>query len=132
MKDNRLKNGYKAEEKFVLECLERDIVVSKPIFNIEPYDFIIEKENKLYTVQVRKAWIDKKGRNIACLKTSYPRSNKINLTSQNTRIDFIAILTENNEWYIIPRLKIAHLKSGIAVSKQGNYQKYLNNFDFEL
>lgn len=130
MSNNKLKNGYMTEEKFILECLKRDLTVSRPIFNIEPYDFIVEKDNKLYTVQVKKAWVDKKNRNIACLKTSYPRSDKINSITQNERVSYIAILTEQEEWFIIPRIVIANLKTNIAVSKKGNYGKYINNFDF--
>lgn len=132
MENNRLVNGYKTEEQFVLDCIDKNIIISRPIFNIEPYDFIIEKDNKLYRVQVRKSWIDKEGRNLACLKTSYPRSNKINLTTQNDRIDFVAIYTESKDWYIIPRKAIQHLKSNISVSKNGNYGKYYNNFNFDL
>lgn len=130
--NSKLLNGYRTEEKFILVCLENNIHISRPIFNIEPYDFIVEKSNMFYTVQVKKSWIDKKRRNIVSLKTSHPRSNKVNVVSQNERVNFIAILTENDEWYIIPRVKIDNIKSGIAVSKKGNYAKYYNNFNFEL
>ena len=130
--NSKLLNGYKTEEKFILACLENNIHISRPIFNIEPYDFIIEKDNVFYTVQVKKSWVDKKGRNIVTLKTSYPRSDKVNLVSQNERVNFIAVLTEDNEWYIIPRIELGNIKSGIAVSKKGNYARYYNNFNFEF
>ena len=69
----KLKNGYIAEEKFALECLSRNIPISRPLFNTEPYDFIIECEKKFISVQVKKSWKDKKGRNVVCIKSSYPR-----------------------------------------------------------
>ena len=52
--NSKLKNGYKSEELFILECLKNDIPISRPIYNIEPYDFIVEVDNKFYSVQVKK------------------------------------------------------------------------------
>lgn len=130
-RNNKLKNGYKTEELFILKCLENEISISRPIFNIEPYDFIIEKENAFYSIQVKKSWKDNKNRNIVSLKSSYPRSSKTKVASKNERVSFIAILTEDDEWYIIPREQIKDIKSGIAVSQKGRYAKYLNNFKFE-
>ena len=89
---NKLKNGYLTEEKFIIECLERDIPISRPIYNTEPYDFIIEVNNRFLSIQVKKSWIDKKGRNIVCLKSSYPRSSKINRVGEHKNVDYIAIL----------------------------------------
>lgn len=129
--NSKLKNGYQTEELFILECLKNDIPISRPIYNIEPYDFIVEVDNKFYSVQVKKSWKDKKGLNIVCLKNSYPRSNKVNVVSKNLRVDFMAIITEDKKWYIIPREKIEHIKSNIAVSQKGNYKKYLYNFKFD-
>lgn len=129
--NSKLKNGYKTEEIFVLKCLENDISISRPIFNIEPYDFIVEKENIFYSVQVKKAWIDNKNRNIVCLKSSYPRSAKTRVASQDERVNFVAILTDKGDWYIIPRKEIMNIKSCISVSRKGRYAKYINNFDFK-
>ena len=53
-RNSKLKNGYETEEKFILKCLKHEISISRPIFNIEPYDFIVEKDNKFYSVQVKK------------------------------------------------------------------------------
>lgn len=126
-----LKNGYMTEEKFVLECMERDISVSRPIFNTEPYDFIVEANQELLRVQVKKAWKDAKGREMVCLKSSYPRSTKEHVASQNVRVDFIAAISTTGEWYIIPRRVLQHIKSNIAISHKGEYSKYINNFDFQ-
>ena len=38
----KLKNGYLTEELFIIECLQREIAISRPIYNIEPYDFVCE------------------------------------------------------------------------------------------
>ena len=125
-----LKNGYIAEEKFVLECMEKDITVSKPISNTEPYDFIVENKNgKLLKIQVKKAWIDKKGRKIASLKSSYPRSKIRKVASKSERVDYICVYSDDG-WYNIPRKEVEHIASNIADSKTGEYAKYLNKFAF--
>ena len=51
----KLKDGYLAEELFILECLRRDIPVSRPVFNVEPYDFVCEIHGGFVSVQVKKS-----------------------------------------------------------------------------
>lgn len=125
----KLQNGYIAEEKFVLECLSRNIPVCRPIFNVEPYDFIVELVDGFVSIQVKKAWVDYKKRNIVCLKTSYPRSKQKYIIGQKSNVDFLAIITDEQEWYIIPRTLIVD-KYNICVSHKGNYRQYYNNWEF--
>jgi hypothetical protein len=124
-----LKNGYEAEERFVLECLKKDIPISRPIYNVEPYDFVVESCGVMYRVQVKRSWVDDKGRNMVCLKSSYPRSNKSNIVGQNDRVDFVAVLV-SDDWYIVPRDAIQQIKSQASFSCSGKYGKYINNFAF--
>lgn len=126
---DKLRNGYMAEEKFILECLSRDIPISRPIYNVEPYDFIIQHNNKFYSVQVKKSWINKKGGHIVCIKSSYPRSNKKNVVSENT-VDYLAVLDGYWDWYIIPCGAFRGKVSNISVSEKGVYGKYFNNWEF--
>ena len=125
----KLKNGYLAEEKFVVECLNRNIPISRPIYNIEPYDFVVEVNGHFLSVQVKKSWVDKKGRNVVCLKSSYPRSNKIKTVGEQTNVDYLAVLVDYWDWYIIPRNAIKDIKSNIYVSKKGQYKDYYNNWN---
>lgn len=124
----KLKNGYLTEELFIIECLQREIAISRPIYNIEPYDFVCEINKCFVSVQVKKSWKDKRGLNIVSLKTSYPRSDKCNIITHDDRVDFIAAYVEEDGWYIIPRKVIKNINSNIAVSKNGKYAKYLNMF----
>jgi hypothetical protein len=126
----KLKNGYVAEEKFILECLSRNIPISRPIYNVEPYDFIVEIEGKFISVQVKKSWVDKKGRNIVCIKSSYPRSAKYKYVNKNL-VNYLAVLVNYWDWYIIPCEAFDGKKSNIAVSKKGAYSHYLNNWSFK-
>lgn len=125
----KLKNGYLAEEKFVVECLNRNIPISRPICNIEPYDFVVEVNGHFLSVQVKKSWVDKKGRNVVCLKSSYPRSNKTKTVGGQTNVDYLAVLVDYWDWYIIPRNAIKNIKSNICVSKKGAYKDYYNNWN---
>ena len=119
------------EEKFALCCLERDIPISRPIFNTEPYDFIIEIDGTFKTVQVKKSWKDKKGCNVVSLKSSYPRSDIKRTVGERKNVDYLATLVDDSEWYIIPRSVIENVKSNISVSIKGRYKDYYNNWDFE-
>lgn len=131
MLNSKLKNGYITEEKFILECMERDLTVSRPITNTEPYDFIVETHSgKLVRVQVKKSWKDEKNRQVVCLKSSYPRSGLSKTASQNDRVDYISVLSTDG-WYNIPRKELNGIKANICVSKSGSRAKYLNNFSFE-
>lgn len=129
--DKRLKGGYLAEELFILECVKRDISVSRPVFNVEPYDFICEIRGEFISVQVKKSWTDKKGRKMVCLVTSSPRVKERRSLSQDKRINYFAVLVDDVDWYIVPRKAFAHVKRQTCLSNHGPYKKYLNNFDFE-
>lgn len=130
MLNSKLKNGYIAEEKFVVVCMENDLTISRPITNTEPYDFIIEtKSGKLVRVQVKKSWEDEKHRQMVCLRSSYPRSKIRNIASKNDRVDYISVLSKDG-WYNIPRKELEGISSNICVSKTGSRGKYLNDFSF--
>lgn len=120
-----------AEEKFALCCLDKDIPISRPIYNTEPYDFIVEVNGVFKSVQVKKAWKDKKGRNVVSLKSSYPRSDIQTTVGERENVDYLAVLVNYWDWYIIPREVIKNVKSNISVSTKGRYKEYYNNWDFK-
>ena len=128
--NSKLKNGYVAEEKFILECLSRNIPIIRPIYNVEPYDFVIQTVNGFRSVQVKKSWIDKKGRNVVSIKSSYPRSSRTRYVNEDSA-DYLAVLVDYWDWYIIPCSAFVGKTSNICVSKQGAYSKFLNNWNFE-
>lgn len=126
---SKLKNGYMTEEKFILECVSRDIPISRPVFNVEPYDFVCETKNGLKSVQVKKSYVDRKGRKCVYVKSSYPRSEKVNRACQNVRVDYLAVYDDVDDvWYIIPREELKHVKSIFSVSKNGKYSSFINLF----
>jgi len=130
--NEKLKNGYVTEQKFIVEAMQHDLAVSRPITNTELYDFIIDTGDKLYKVQVKKSFKDKKDRNIVCIRSSYPRSNIRHYLTETSNVDFLAVdCREENNWYVIPLDVIKGIKSNIAVRKIGEYAKYINNWNFK-
>ena len=128
--NDKLKNGYVAEEKFILECLNRNIPISRPIYNVEPYDFIIEINKKFLSVQVKKSWVNEKGGNVVCIKSSYPRSSSTKFVNKDS-VNYLAVLVDHWDWYIIPCIAFEGKTSNISVSKKGAYSKYFNNWNFD-
>lgn len=128
---NKLKNGYMAEEMFAINCLDKNIPISRPIYNTEPYDFIVEINGKFKSVQVKKSWRDKKGREVVCLKSAYPRSKIKKVVGEQMNVDFLAVMDSSQNWYIIPRGCIEAVKSNICVSPKGKYKGFLGNWRFE-
>lgn len=127
----RLKNGYLSEQRFIVEAMENDVLVSKPITNTEIYDFVVDVNKSLYRVQVKKSWKDKKDRNIVTLRSCYPRSDIRRSLTEYEEVDFLAIdCKDEGNWYIIPLDVIRDVKSAIAVRNTGKYAKYINNWGF--
>lgn len=127
---DKLKNGYMTEEMFAINCLDKNIPISRPIYNTEPYDFIVEIGESFKSVQVKKAWKDAKGREVVCLKSSYPRSKINTVVGKQNNVDFLAVMDSAQDWYIIPREAIENVKSNICVSHTGRYKTFLNNWLF--
>ena len=50
---NSIKNGMLGEQNFVIDCINNDIIVSKPLNPNSIYDFVIDINSKLYKVQVK-------------------------------------------------------------------------------
>ena len=65
------------------------------------------------------------------LKSSYPRSNTRKTVGEHENVDYLAVLVNYWEWYIIPRKFIKDVRSNISVSKKGKYKDYYNNWTFE-
>ena len=97
--------------------MDRNIPISRPIYNVEPYDFIIETNGKFVSVQVKKSWVDKKGRNVVSIKSSYPRSSKTKFVNKES-VDYLAVLVNYWDWYIIPCIAFEGKTSSICVGKK--------------
>ena len=99
--------------------------VSIPLNDTQDYDLVIEKCNKLYTVQV-KATGCKTRNNVyqVALKSCGGTKGKEYKTIVNTNVDYIFILDAEKKMYLIPKSEIVN-KSTINLGKRT--EKYTVN-----
>jgi hypothetical protein len=100
--------GEYAEVCFMQQCLARDISVTHPYGDSDPFDNITAYRGKKSAIQVRSAWrLYKKG-------DRYSISGRFmkNRYYTSADIDFLAVfVVPCNAWYIIPVHEIRRCKS---------------------
>lgn len=78
--------------------------VSIPLNDTQNYDLIIEKNNVLSTVQVKTSGCISKSKNYqVALKSCGGTNGKTYKTLIDTDIDYLFILLENRDMYLIPK-----------------------------
>lgn len=96
--------------------------VSIPLNDTQDYDLVIEKNNILKTVQVKATGCKRKnGVYQVALKSCGGTKGKTYKTIIDTNIDYVFILTENKEIYLIPKEEIQNRTSLNLCDK---YEKY--------
>ena len=93
-------------------------VVSIPLNDTQDYDLVIEKCNKLYTVQAKATGCKTKN-NVyqVALKSCGGTKGKEYKTVVNTNVDYIFILDAEQKMYLIPKKDIIN-KSTINLGKR--------------
>lgn len=120
--------GTIAEKKFELECIEQAIPISKPILDVNGYDFIVEVDSELYKIQV-KSKFTKSSNNVHKINLHFGHSNKAYCEGS---FDFAALyIDELSLWYIIPYSELPNLSIDLRpMSKISKFNKYINNWKF--
>lgn len=78
--------------------------VSIPLNDTQDYDLVIEKENKLYSVQVKStACKTKYGVYQVALKSCGGTKGKTYKTVVDTNIDYLFVVTDKIDMYLIPK-----------------------------
>ncbi|MEE0865362.1 MAG: group I intron-associated PD-(D/E)XK endonuclease [Clostridia bacterium] len=96
--------------------------VSIPLNDTQDYDLVIEKNNILKTVQVKATGCKRKnGVYQVALKSCGGTKGKTYKTIIDTNIDYIFILTENKEIYLISKEEI---KNRTTLNLCNKYEKY--------
>ena len=96
--------------------------VSIPLNDTQDYDLVIEKNNILETVQVKATGCKRKnGVYQVALKSCGGTKGKTYKTIIDTNIDYVFILTENKEIYLIPKEEI---KNRTTLNLCYKYEKY--------
>ena len=96
--------------------------VSIPLNDTQDYDLIIEKDSNLQSVQVKATGCKtKSGTYQVALKSCGGTKGKTYKTVIETKVDYIFIINEKFEMYLIPKEEIKN-KSTLNLCKK--YQKY--------
>ena len=101
-------------------------VVSIPLNDTQDYDLVVEKNGELKTVQVKStACKTISGTYQVALKSCGGTNGITYKTLVDTNVDFLFILNEKLEMYLIPKNEM-HNKSTLNLCKK--YKKYLVKF----
>ena len=127
---NSTEKGDIEEQRFVLFCVERQIPISKPITNSLPYDFIIEFNNKLFRIQVKKSTLESKNIIIfPAYSTVYTAAGYIK-KKYGDKIDYYVTYWDN-KFFFVPAKEVLTLKFRICIAEkiarkdQNHYSQYI-------
>jgi len=103
-----------------------DYTVSIPLNDTQNYDLIIEKDNKLQTVQVKSSGCKNKfGNYQVALKSCGGTKGKKYKTFINTNVDLLFVFLQDSSIYLIPRNDIKNSSTITLSTKYSKYLKYL-------
>jgi hypothetical protein len=135
--ENAKKIGNLTELQCITKLYELGFAVSIPFGNSEKYDAIIEKDNKLYKIQIKHANPHKDELNeidyisIKCTWEGHNRTGYTRNTYTKEEIDYFATFYEG-ECYLIPIEECSQQKS-LRIKKPKNNQtkgiSFLENYN---
>ena len=121
--------GQIVELKCQAFIIAQGLNVLVPIGNYQPYDFIIEKDNKYYKIQVKHA-IPKDNSFIVATKKSARKNGKtISVKYEKNDLDFFMTEYKNN-FYIFPNFDTKETRFWLKESRQNN-SKLAKDYDAE-
>lgn len=124
-----IKRGVTAEMLVASKLSELGLDISFPISHLTQYDIIYDNGNKLYKIQVKRAF-NLKNKNYTYRSIDCGRKkSEGNITGKYSEygFDFMIICDiDSNDFWIIPRVIIGNKKQVYATSK--SYNQYKNNF----
>lgn len=113
--------GCLAEYKFSVKAIQEGFNVSMPLLDSSPYDCIIERDLKLYKIQVKNVSASRKF-NRDSIHIVLRRSTNFYTKDE---VDFFAIyFTVLDGFFIIPNCQ----QRSVRLSMQGKYKENFNNF----
>lgn len=115
--------GCFAEYSFATTAIKKGYNVSMPLLDASLYDCILERDNKLFKIQIKYIGKNRrrhgKGYQINLKRTGKPYYELY-------EVDFFAIYYEDaNGFFIIPN-KLQH---SLKLSMDGKYKVFFNNFE---
>ena len=99
--------GNIVEQKCILKWLESGFMVSRPIFDNARYDIIVEKDNKMFRIQIKAStWLDDSHTAFSFNGYSQHSTGKGNKRMKYTSEEIEYFMTEkDNNFYLYPATK---------------------------
>lgn len=122
--------GEIAEQKFTVRAIEEGFKVSRPIGHITSYDFIIEKEGRLFRIQVKSTHQIRKGNRTFQISVGQS-SLRVSKPYADNSFDYFAIFVGPLDcFFIVPQsaIKVRTLSINPAPNKN-RYVEYLENWE---
>jgi len=111
-----------SEALFIVKAFEKGWEIAQPFHHAQPYDFIIRKDSKWQTVQVKTAYFDQKKHKLEV------RLQRNNGSYQAGDFDLLAIIYKERMW-LIDWESIKHIGSKIMIGGSGlrgyKYDKFI-------
>jgi len=128
---SKIHRGDIAELMVMLEAEKQGIKVSIPFSNDTRYDFVFGVGNKLFKIQVKRAYIKKeRGKNILCVDSRrFVKSNQCAYYSNGDYDYFIAVDVDNKAFWIMDF--DSSLKKSQFRLNDPNLEKYFGNWEFK-
>ena len=135
--------GAMTEQKCFLKCIESGFSISKPLFNNERYDFILDTGKKLLKIQVKTSrWSDEEHSGFSFNGYSQHSTGAGNKRMKYTNQEIDYFMTEkDNVFYLYPasdngfvekKLRILPTKTGqvknIDFAKDYIFEEVVKNF----
>lgn len=121
---NKQHIGFLAEQKVILLAIQNGFNVLTPLFTNSRYDLVLEKNNKIYKIQV-KATSKLNSDNRYSVKVTGFNNKKYS----NKDITHVIVLTPTEKSYVVPIEEVSGKSIRISPSGKSKYNKFLNRWD---
>lgn len=130
---NTKNKGDLAEQAVILKALAHGWEVLKPVGDRLPYDLVFDVNGKLFKIQVKYAWFDKKRKNFVVDTRRTKTNRRKMLRSLYTVKDFdfaVAYISELSVFYVFPVKVFISYGSEIHLIETEKRQRKPKSADF--
>ena len=119
--------GSMAEFKFGAEASKRGWVVSTPLNDVAPYDFILDNGHSLFKIQVKSTSRPQSGKSYRLYTSSSGRKGETRREYEEGVFDVYALyIIPEDTWYIVPKAYV-NGKTSISIctgKKDNEFEKF--------
>lgn len=103
---------------------KNNYTVSIPLNDTQKYDLVVERKNKLYTVQVKYTTYKDKNKYQVSLRSCGGTNGSVYSRIIDTKVDYLFVVTKDNDQYFIP---IKNITSKSTINLCNKYKEYKAN-----